>query len=490
MPGAVKPGLVRGLVSPFAVWQFQVGASSPLTVVVGGVVTTYAVTGVVGVPLTFPIIGVCLGLLSVGFLAMSYRQRHAGAAYAAMAVGLGPRWGVAGGFIALVSYPALQIALLGLFGVNMADFAGTESWQVWAWVAWLLLAAVGTLRYTLGQYTVAGITIVELAVITMMSIAAFVHPHDGHITTSPLTVSALWADQGQIGGAFALGVAAFVGFETGPAFSEEIKDERSVVSASVLTLVFLTGFLTVVAWSLAVWTGADRIVAEATSALPFDIISRYWGATAGTVMGLLLISSVYISMLSFHNTTNRYAFAMARERVLPRFLARVGRTGGRFEGTPWPASLVQSGLVAAALAVFQLAGANPMEDMFVWLSSGAAFAILAMLVLVSVAAVLWFRSGAGGAASVWIRTVLPIVGAVAGTVLAAIIALNQSLLLQLDPGSGWQLLIPACAAAVVAAGLLYGAWIKGVDPVRYAGIGRGQPDPRTEIDTQLGAIRG
>ncbi|MFG2042114.1 APC family permease [Dactylosporangium sp. NPDC048998] len=481
---------MRGLVSPFAVWQFQVGASSPLTFVVGGVVTTYAVTGVVGVPLTFPIIGVCLGLLSVGYLAMSYRQRHAGAAYAAMAVGLSPRWGVAGGFIALVSYPALQIALLGLFGVNMADLTGRGSWQVWAWAAWLLLAAFGTLRYTLGQYTVAGITIVELAVITMMAIAAFAHPHDGHITVTPLTLSALWSDQGQIGGTFAFGVAAFLGFESGPAFSEEIKDERSVVAASVLTLVFLTGFLTVVAWSLAVWTGADRIVAEATSALPFDIITRYWGATAGTVMGVLLISSVYISMLSFHNTTNRYVYAMARERVLPGFLERVGRTGGRFEGTPWPASLAQSGLVAVVLAGFQLAGADPMEDMFVWLSSGAAFAILTMLVLVSIAAVLWFRSGQGGAASVWIRTVLPIVGAVAGAVLAAVIAFNQSLLLQLKPGSRWQLLIPACVAAVVVAGLLYGAWIKTAYPGRYAGIGRGQPNPLTEIDIQLGAVRG
>lgn len=486
--GSSKPGLVRGMVSPFAIWQFQVGAASPLTVVVGGLVTTYATTRVVGVPLSFPIIGICLGLLSVGYLAVAYRQKHAGAAYAALAVGLSPATGVAGGFLALAAYVGLQVALYGLLGVNMAAIIGFGTWQAWSWAALFGVALVGMLRYTLGQYAVAGITMIELVLIAMMAIAAFTHPHGGHISVTPLTLHALWPEQALPGGVFALTMASFIGFETGPPYSEEIKNERSVISATVATVLFLTVFFTLVAWSMAVWTGPDQIVGAATDQLPFNILRQYWGP-AGSIAELFLISSVYISALSFHNTANRYVYALARERVLFFSLARVGLSEGHLGGTPWLASLVQSGVVAVLLAVFQLAGADPIGQMFVWLSSGAAFGLLVLLVGVSIAAVMFFRSGVGGKENVWVRTILPIIGAATGGVLAAVIAFNQSTLLNIAPNSAWQWLIPVCVGLIIASGLLYGLLIKFSTPERYAEIGRGQPDPRTEPDYQLGDIR-
>lgn len=448
----------------------------------------YAVTGVTGVPLSFLVIGVCLALLSVGFLAVSYRQKHAGAAYAVLAAGLNPSWGVAGGFVALTVYPALQIALYGLIGTTMADAFGRGSWQTWAWLAWLGVALVGMLRYTLGQYAVAGVTLVELALIAMMIVAAFTHPHDGHITTAPVRLNSLWTVG--VGGVFAFGIAAFLGFETGPAFAEEIKSDRSVISATAATLIFQMVFFGLAAWALPVWTGAADIASAANGRLPFDILDRNWGYTAGTFAELCLITSCYISSLSFHNTATRYIFALGRERVLPQAVSRVGLLGGRFAGTPSLASLAQSAAVGVVLAGFQVVGADPMADMFVWLSSGAALAILVLLVAVSLAAVGFFRSGQGGRENVWIRTILPLVGAVVGAVLAAVIAFNQATLLNLPSGSGWQWLIPVCIGLVVGGGLFCGWLIKLLDPGRYALIGRGQPDPRYQRDEQLGEIRG
>ncbi len=48
---------------------FTVAASAPLTVLGGGVTTTLAVTGNVGVPLSFLVLAAALGLFAVGYAA-------------------------------------------------------------------------------------------------------------------------------------------------------------------------------------------------------------------------------------------------------------------------------------------------------------------------------------------------------------------------------------------------------------------------------------
>ena len=81
---------------------FTVAASAPLTVLGGGVTTTFAVTGVTGVPLSFLLLAVALALFAVGYAAMSRFVTNAGAFYAYIARGLGATWAVAGAFVALI----------------------------------------------------------------------------------------------------------------------------------------------------------------------------------------------------------------------------------------------------------------------------------------------------------------------------------------------------------------------------------------------------
>src|SRR5918999_5122698 len=90
---------------------FTVAASAPLTVLGGGVTTTFAVTGIPGVPLSFLVLAVALGLFAVGYAAMSRYVTNAGAFYSYLAQGLGRTCAVAGSFVALLSYNAIQIGL-------------------------------------------------------------------------------------------------------------------------------------------------------------------------------------------------------------------------------------------------------------------------------------------------------------------------------------------------------------------------------------------
>ena len=75
--------LARRTLGGAALFVFAAGASSPLTVLVGGVVATYALTGVVGVPLSFVVIMLVLGVLAVGYLAMARHVVHGAPFYAA-----------------------------------------------------------------------------------------------------------------------------------------------------------------------------------------------------------------------------------------------------------------------------------------------------------------------------------------------------------------------------------------------------------------------
>ncbi len=61
---------------------FIVAASAPLTVIAGGVASTYLVTGNAGVPLLFIVLGAILALFVTGYAAMSHHITNAGAFYA------------------------------------------------------------------------------------------------------------------------------------------------------------------------------------------------------------------------------------------------------------------------------------------------------------------------------------------------------------------------------------------------------------------------
>ncbi|WP_344612094.1 hypothetical protein [Dactylosporangium salmoneum] len=488
----VRPaaGLIRRHINGFNAWQFMVGATSPMAVLVGGVVNTYAATGVLGTPLAFLIVGGALGLLMIGYLAMTNREGNAAPAYAFLALGLGPSWGIAGGALMFAATNAIQISLYGLIGATTADLTGVGHWTVWAVAAWVVVAVFGVANFSLGKVVIAVVGVAELLMIGAVILAAFTHPHGGRVSTAPLAVGALWDQRGQVGLVFALTVAAFVGAESGASFAEEGKTDRTVVRATVAALVVLPVVYCAMAWALPVWTGPEQIVAESQGAsrtgFPFTIVAAGYGGGMVVVARALMLCSFLISALSFHQTIGRYVHAIARERVIPVWLADVGRLGGRMAGATAPASLLQSGIALVVIGVCTLLRVDPIGGMFIWLSSAAAVGVLVMLIGVSIATVFYFRKGGGGRHDpVTVRTAGPVLGAIAGSGLLAVIVSNQSAVLGAT-SAGLQAVIPLLVVAVVLAGFGYAWRVRRRWPDRYAEVGRGRPDEVTVPDLQVG----
>ncbi|NGM15641.1 hypothetical protein O3597_04015 [Verrucosispora sp. WMMA2044] len=116
-----------------------------------------------------------------------------------------------------------------------------------------------------------------------------------------------------------------------------------------------------------------RQAAAADPDLPLTILDRA-GSFWVTAAGLLLILAILTAMLAFHSVIARYVFAMAREAVLPTGLA--GADSGARVSAPRGGSLAQTVTAAVVVAGFALAGADPVGQMFAWLSTLGALGLL------------------------------------------------------------------------------------------------------------------
>ncbi len=483
---AARPtgGLARKSVGTGSLWVVGVAASSPMAVLAGGVIATYAGTGVVGVPLSFLILAFALTLLTVGWVAMSRHLPHAATAYALLAHGLGRAWGVAGAAVALVAYNSIQISLYGLFGVTLSGLAGGE-WWLWAALAWLIVALLGVRHVHINARVLTVALLAEVAVIALLDLAAFTNPAEGSISLAPLSTGDLFVDG--VGGVFALGIAAFVGYESGPVFAEEARGHKTVARATFAALVFLGVFYAVSSWALAVATGPDRVVDVArdpAAGLPFSILASSYGDAVAWMAIALLVTSVLAAMISFHNSVARYLFALGRERVLPAGLSRLdARTGA-----PTGGSVVQSAIAATVVAAFATAGADPLAVLFTWLSTVGALGVLVVLVAASWAALRYFRAGGGTNEGAWTRSIAPTLGVIAGVAVLVTTVSNVESLLGVPPRSALTFILPGIIILAAVAGLLWGLWLRARHPDVYEGIGRGRPHPLAVMDHRLAQV--
>ncbi|GAB3848754.1 hypothetical protein [Dactylosporangium cerinum] len=155
-------------------------------------------------------------------------------------------------------------------------------------------------------------------------------------------------------------------------------------------------------------------------------------------------------------------------------------------GATAPASLLQSGIAVAVIGVCALLRVDPIGGMFIWLSSGAAVGVLVTLVGVSIATVFYFRKGGGlGRDPLIVRTAGPVLGAIVGSALVAVIVVNQAALLGVT-SVGLQAVIPVLVLVTIVAGFWYARRVRRLWPDRYAAVGRGRPDEVMVPDQQVG----
>ena len=495
----VSAALARDRLGVPAVVFFVMSAATPLTVVAGVVTTGYAVTGIRGIPLSFLLVGAVLGLFSVGYVAMARHVKNAGAFSAYVARGLGRPCGVGAAWVALLAYNALQCGLYGVVGAAAAPlldawFGIAAPWWAIALAAWGLVAVLGVQRVDVNGRVLAALLVAEVAIIALFSAGSLAHPAAGRVALTTLAPDELFVPG--VGAVLALAVLGFIGFESAVVFAEETRDPRRTVQVATYASVVITAVLyAIAAWAMSVATGPDQIVAASraeSTELVFNQAGSHLGPTVVDIGRVLFVTSLLAAMISFHNTTARYVFALGRELVIP---AAFGRTRRR-SGAPVAGSLVQSAVGLAVIVTYAFAGWDPLVRLFFWGGTSGALGVLLLITVTSAAVVGFFARDPHGE-DVWRRLAAPAAATVALLAVGALAVVNIATLLGVPEDHPLTRAVPVGYLAVAVAGVGWGLVMRRTRPGVYATIGLGAealaadgPPAGNEAAVRGGALAG
>ncbi|MGO2818429.1 APC family permease [Brevibacterium aurantiacum] len=457
-----------------------IAASAPLTVVAGGVPSNFAVTGLLGIPLSFVVLGIILVLFAIGYAAMSRHVHNAGAFFAYISKGLGKPVGMGAAVTALVAYNSMQIGIAGMFGFVFSSFLDSifglqVSWWVCALIAWVIVGIMGVLRVDFSAKVLGIIVGTEFLVVIIYDIIGLSHSPEG-VTAGGMLPDQLFAPG--VGAALAFSIAAFMGFESGAIYNEEVKDpKRTAGRATIIAVSIIAVFYAFSAWAMTVAEGTSNVVGRSQEFGP-DLMFVFLGEHAPVwfvdLANLLFLTSLLAALVAFHNIVARYFFALGRDRVLPSVLARTSRR----TGAPIAGSLTQSGLALVVILVFAIAGAGsedplfPVVTLFTWLTNMGAFGLVLLMALTALAVVGFLRSHSHEY-SLWTRAIAPGLSAIGLLILFISIVVNFNVLIGLEGTSVLSWLLPAIVLVPGIIGTIWALVLRSSRPQVYAGIGTG-----------------
>ncbi|MEU4271264.1 APC family permease [Streptomyces sp. NPDC026092] len=386
-------GLRTGTLSTADVSFFVVSAAAPLTVM-AGVAPIAVVLGGVGAPAGYLLAGITLAVFAVGFTAMSRHVRNGGAFYAYITRGLGKPVGIAAALLAMLGYNGMEIGVYGLLGTATAD-TGQALWGID--IPWLPVSLAGLLLIWYGGYRsidfgakVLGVLLVaETGILVLLAGGVLLDGGaDGLTLTSFAPGNVLVPGTAAV---LAFAFAAFTGFESTVIYRREARDpERTIPRATYIAVGFLGLFYAFVVWTVIQAFGQDKVVQAATDdpgGLFFAAITTYVGAWAADLMHILIVTSVLASLLAFHNAINRYGLALAEEGVLPAAFARVHPR----HRSPYVSGILQTVLGAIVVVGFAAAGADPYQQLLLWVNTPGMIGLMVLQLLAALAVPLFFR---------------------------------------------------------------------------------------------------
>ncbi|MBD3924247.1 APC family permease [Nocardioides cavernae] len=427
--------------------------AAPLGAIAGFVpVIIYAGNGV-GTPMTFLTVGVILTVFAVGFTTMTRHHKIGGAFYAYITAGLGRPLGLGASFVALVGYMTLMLGAYGLLGVSidalLVTLFGVPSvtWWVYSLLGWVAVTALAHFNVELSGRVLSTLMVLEVLIVMALNIPALVGGGDEGHSVASFTPTEFLSGAPGLGILFAS--ACFLGFEATAIYRAEVKDpDRTVPRATYLAVTLITAFYVISSWALITAVGPDKVVAEAEANATFmfaDALGSYYGNVAKDIAQILLVTSVFASVLSSHNPIARYIFSLGKDGVFPSTLGQAHHS----HGSPAKASFAASVAGLLITLPFVVAGTDVVR-FYSWMFGFGAFALLLLMACTSVAVIAFFRKHHTGE-RMWNTTIAPVLALIGLGGVLVIVSLNFDAL----TGAG-------AALSFVFQGIVYAAGVLGI----------------------------
>jgi len=469
---ASSHGLRSGVLGPLQIAFFVISAAGPLVAMAGGIPISMLLGNGPGTPALFLVTSLILIAFAVGYTDMARDVKNAGAFYTFTARGFGGVAASAAGMVACLSYNALQIGLYGLFGVAAASLTSmiagsTLPWWIFAFAAMGLISFLGYRQVDLSAKILGVLVALEYGVVLILSLYLIVSGGAAGLSARPFDIDIVLEGAPAIGLMFCF--AAFVGFEATTIYSEEARNpERTVPIATYLSLLLIGGFYTFCTWAVVMGAGVDSLwpvlqgLPDPTELL-FALSESYAGHWLSVSMRVLFVTSVFASLLAFHNTIARYFFVLGREGILPLFL---GDTHPQ-HFSPYKGSMIQSAVAFLAVSGFAISGADPILVVFTLPSAVAVLGIIVLMAIVSAAIIRFLLQRRKSRKSAYVTAV----AFVSLTVVAGVAAMNFDLLAGTETNLTG--LLPFSLLLAVIFGAISAMRLRRRDPAAFARIGEG-----------------
>ncbi|MET8471065.1 APC family permease [Streptomyces sp. NPDC006422] len=470
-PPSAPPGLRTGTLGTSDIAFFVVSAAAPLTVMAGVAPIAIALGGV-GAPAGYLLAGITLAVFAIGFTTMSRHVTGGGAFYSYITQGLGRPAGIGAALLAMVGYNGMEIGVYGLLGSATQD---TVHALFGADVPWLPVALLGLAVIWYGGFRsidfgakVLGVLLVAETGILLLLAGGVLLKGGAH----GLTLTSFAPGNVLVPGTaavLAFAFAAFTGFESTVIYRREARDpNRTVTRATYIAVAFLGLFYAFTVW-IAIQSFGDAAVVKAAGDDPanlfFTAITTFVGGWAADLMHVFIVTSVIASLLAFHNAINRYALALADEGVLPRAVARIHPK----HRSPYVAGIAQTVLGAVVVLGFWAAGADPYDQLLLWVNTPGMIGLMALQLLAALAVPFFFRRITHQEGT--LRTVVaPIAATILLAVAIGLVATHIDLFTGASPLVNWILM--AVAPAVFVLGLALAWRLKRSRPETYERFGQ------------------
>lgn len=454
-----------------------VAAASPLTVIGGGAPIGIGLGNGAGFPALFPVVTAILVIFAVGLTAMARVVAKPGAFYTYIGSGLGRHAGAAAAWLAILCYTVTQVSVHAYLGYLISRTVQSLIGVSVPW--WLCSLAVVALTGVLGyrhidlSSKVLGVLLIgEILVVALITVAVLVTGGGEGLSGTSFTPEAVTSGAPGVGLLFA--IAAYIGFEATAVYRDEARTpERTIPRATYGALIGIGIFYTIGSWAIVTAWGPSAVQGVA-AADPGNLLQStsalYAGAVGPVIVNVLIMTSMFACVLSFHNVLARYMLSMSVSGLLPRSLAVVHGS----HGSPHRGSLVQTTTAAGLIVLFALLGLDPLVQVFGWFAGVATLGALLLMFITSIAAIVFFRRGGSRGLGRWRTLIAPAIGGLGLAALTAVLVANFPVLVgdmdergQPQFGVVSTLLITLCFVPLLA-GLVQAAVIRRRSPATFA----------------------
>jgi amino acid transporter len=245
-------------------------------------------------------------------------------------------------------------------------------------------------------------------------------------------------------------LTGFIGYEAAAVFRDEARTPEKTIPRATYAAVLIIGvFYAISTWVLVQAWGSDQVRATVNKALAsggnlmLDTSDRYVGTAVTDVMRVLLVTSLFACVLSFHNVITRYQFVLAQRRIMPALLGHVHSV----HKSPSTSSLVQTATAAGLVAIFAVSGVDPLVGVFGSMAGVATTGMVLMMILTSLSVIAYFARHPEQARGRRVQTTIAPVLGTAGLLIAGYVVIDN---FSLVTGAGSRLNVLLVAVVIVA----------------------------------------